>query len=99
MPRFVFHIAERAEWERQRGSGVYRHPSIEDVGFIHCSNQEQVERTLERHFPGVRRLVLLEIDVSRLEHELRDEEGEPGEVFPHLYGPLNADAVTRVKVL
>lgn len=99
MSRFVYHIADRAEWERQRESGVYRHPSLESVGFIHCSNKEQVERTLKRYFPEVKELVLLQIDVSRLEHELRDEEGEPGEDFPHLYGPLNVDAVTEVEAL
>ena len=34
---------------------------------------------------------------KRLVGELRYEEGEPGELFPHVYGPINADAVVGVK--
>lgn len=99
MTRFVYHIADREEWERQRPSGLYRHPSLESEGFIHCSNKEQVERTLKRFFPEVKGLVLLQIDVSKLEPELKDEEGEPGIDYPHVYGPLNVDAVTEARTL
>jgi uncharacterized protein (DUF952 family) len=31
-----------------------------------------------------------------LESELRDEEGRPGELFPHIYGPINRDAIVDV---
>ena len=95
----VFHIAERRSWEEQKASGRYRHPSLDSEGFIHCSDEGQVARTLARFFPGRTDLVLLEIDPERLTSELHYEEGEPGELFPHLYGPLNVDAVVRELVL
>jgi uncharacterized protein (DUF952 family) len=49
-------------------------------------------------------LVLLVIDPSKLEAELKWEppaEPEPthareGELFPHIYGPLNLDAVQEI---
>jgi uncharacterized protein (DUF952 family) len=57
-----------------------------------------VVRVANARFAGARDLVLLCVAVDRLRPPLRDEPGEPGsnELFPHLYGPLNTDAVVRV---
>ena len=45
-------------------------------------------------------LLLLWVDPSRLAAELRYERPEPGAPeFPHLYGPLNLDAVVAVTPL
>lgn len=92
----IYHIAERESWESQKGSGRYRHASLESEGFIHCSGKEQVAHTLERFFSGRTDLVVLEIDPGRLTSELRYEEGEPGELYPHVYGPLNVEAISKV---
>jgi uncharacterized protein (DUF952 family) len=56
-----------------------------------------VVRVANARFAGVRDLVLLCVAADRLEAPLRYEPGDPGsdELFPHLYGPLNADAVLR----
>jgi uncharacterized protein (DUF952 family) len=86
----IYHIAQSDRWELQRPSGEYRHPSLETEGFIHCSLAEQVPGTLEKFFPSREGLVLLEIDVARLSSELRYENG-----YPHLYGPLDAQAVIK----
>jgi uncharacterized protein (DUF952 family) len=57
-----------------------------------------VARVANARFAGASDLVLLCVSVARLQAPLRYEPGEPGsdELFPHLYGPLNADAVMRV---
>lgn len=99
MPRRIFHITTPEAWERQRPSGEYRHETLETEGFIHCSNEDQVESTWQRIFGREEGLIVLEIDVDRLTSELRDEDGEPGETFPHVYGPVNTGAVTRVHPL
>jgi uncharacterized protein (DUF952 family) len=95
----VFHITSSDAWEQQKFTGRYRHESLDREGFIHCSDEGQVEATWRRVFGGEPGLVLLEIHVAKLESELRYEEGEPGEMFPHVYGPVNVDAVTSVTVL
>ena len=95
----IFHITTLQVWEQQKAAGSYRHESLETEGFIHCSNEGQVEATWRRIFGGEAGLVILEINVKRLTSEIRYEEGEPGEMFPHIYGPLNIDAVTSVTVL
>ena len=98
-PRNIYHIAQQAEWEAQRASGSYKPSAFENDGFIHCSTKEQVSGTARRFFAGRNDVVLLTIDTEALSSPLRWEEGEPGELFPHVYGPLNVDAVARVEPL
>ena len=52
---------------------------------------------LDRFYRGVPNLVLLHIDESLLTAPLVVEQlGDAPEPFPHLYGPLNIDAVVHV---
>ena len=94
MSSLIYYIANSDSWERESRGGEYRNTSLETEGFIHCSLAEQVPGTLEKFFPSLDGLVLLEIDVQRLVPELRYENG-----FPHIYGPLNLDAVVAVRPL
>jgi 2-C-methyl-D-erythritol 4-phosphate cytidylyltransferase len=88
----LYHIATRAEWELSKSTGWYRGDTLDSEGFIHCSAVDQVLAVANSIFPGRRDLVLLCIDDSRLSSELRWERSA-GMVFPHVYGPLNANAV------
>jgi uncharacterized protein (DUF952 family) len=40
-------------------------------------------------------MFLLNVDESKLHAELKYEAAD-GELFPHLYGPLNLDAIVKV---
>lgn len=91
----IFHIAQRKAWEQARGKGEYRVESLLTEGFIHLSTQSQFLRVANFLFKGETDLVLLEVDEKLLKCELRyDPVGD--EKFPHLYGPLNLEAVLRV---
>lgn len=91
----IFHLLSENEWKKYREGGAYRPPSLDEEGFIHCSAGWQVEQTANRLYNGVRKMLLLVIDVATLEPEIRYEEGEEGggELYPHVYGPLNTGAV------
>jgi uncharacterized protein (DUF952 family) len=93
----VLHITTPAEWEAARATGQVSPPSLEAEGFVHCSTRAQLAGTLARHFRGAGSLRVLVLDPDRLGAELRWEESRPGEVFPHLYGPLPVDAVVAVE--
>jgi uncharacterized protein (DUF952 family) len=95
----IFHITPRDRWHQHQNQQVYRADSLDSQGFIHCSFQNQLLRTADKWFCGQQDLVVLCIDSDRLTAELRLEESEPGEIFPHLYGPLNLDAVLEVIAL
>jgi uncharacterized protein (DUF952 family) len=96
----LVHLVAGAEWERVRSTGTpYWPPGADDAGFVHLSAPSQVHLPAQRIFPGRTDVVLLVIDATRLRAPLRWEEGDPPEGdlrFPHLYGPLDLDAVVRV---
>ena len=73
---------------------MYTADTLPSEGFIHCSTAEQWPRVLAERFAGRDDLVLLEIDTARLTAELRWEDG-----FPHVYGPLEVEAVVSARRL
>jgi len=99
----IYHIATRADWERALADGEYTRSSagktLAEEGFIHASQASQVARTANRFYrdvPGD--LVLLVIDPGLLGAEVRYEDVPGAELpFPHIYGPLNVDAVVRAR--
>lgn len=91
---WILHITTHEAWAEARRSGEYRTESLRTEGFIHCSTPAQVEATAERYYLGHRDLILLVIDPARVQAPLKFEEAR-GLLFPHIYGPLNLDAVQR----
>ncbi len=92
----ILHIALADEWDAARALGQYRADSLATEGFIHCSTAAQVLIPANERFHGRTDLLLLVIDPARLAAELVYEDCyETGQAFPHLYGPLNLDAVLR----
>ena len=97
----IFHIAAEADWRAARRTGRYTTSTLgrtlAEEGYIHASRADQWQEVRRRHYAGVEEpLVLLEIDTGLLESAVV-EEAPPGgtESFPHVYGPLNVDAVVR----
>lgn len=91
----LFHITTRAAWGAAQERGEYRAPSLETEGFIHLSEDGQWLEVANRVYRGVPDLVLLSIRSDRLRAEVRYEPAD-GSVYPHLYGPLEVDAVVDV---
>lgn len=97
MSQPIYHITSQEDWDEARRQGAYHHPSLTSEGFIHCAYAHQLEGVLERFFVGWTQVTILCIDPERVLSGIRIEgpisEGGP---FPHLYGPLNLDAVWRI---
>jgi len=92
----ILHITSWAEWEQAQAEGVYRGDTLATEGFIHCSTPDQVVEVADRAFRGRDDLVLLCITPARVQPEVRFELAPDGGLYPHIYGPLNADAVLAV---
>lgn len=96
----IYHLTTLAEWEEAQDKGVYSAPSLEKEGFIHCSTEQQVDQVLQKHFKQHENLVKLTIDPARLTQKLQyDMNDEAQQEFPHIYGPLNLEAVTQIVFL
>jgi uncharacterized protein (DUF952 family) len=91
----IFHITQREQWESAKNLGTYTGNTLESEGFIHCSTLAQVIGSANRFFTGLTDLVILEIEIDRVSPEVRDEGTDKHNLFPHIYGALNVDAVIR----
>jgi len=89
----IYHLVEESIWNLVKTS--YAPESLKHEGFIHFSTAEQVDRTYQRFYQG-KSMFLLNVDESKLNAELKFEAAD-GELFPHLYGELNLDAITKVE--
>jgi uncharacterized protein (DUF952 family) len=87
----ILSAAAYAEAERE-GHFLGSADDLRD-GFIHLSAAHQLAGTLARHFAGQPALVLLAVDPGRLGDKLKWEPSRSGELFPHLYAPLDFAAL------
>ena len=103
----IYHLAEQAHWQqalsrRHLHAQSTRGRTLAEEGFIHASSAEQWPVVRSRFYADVAEpLVLLHIDESRLGSPVVHEVGDPatGETFPHVYGPVEVDAVVDTTVL
>lgn len=92
----IYHIVLPDAWEAQKGNDLYEAASLATEGFIHCSYVEQLDAVLDRYYSGVEKVLLLTIDPARLTVELVAEPSTGGEIYPHIYGKINRDAIVEV---
>jgi uncharacterized protein (DUF952 family) len=100
----IFHVTAAAEWASAVGAGAYRRStrgaSLEEIGFIHLSDLEQLPRVAAFLYrDALEPLVVLELEsedlLARGAH-LVWEDGGAGEDFPHLYGQIELPWVSTV---
>jgi uncharacterized protein (DUF952 family) len=95
--KVIYHFTTADEWDDAQDKGSYEPPSYQGEGFIHCATEEQLESVMRKHFKQHENLVKLVIDPARLTQRLQyDRNEEQQQDFPHIYGPLNLEAVTQI---
>ena len=93
----IYHVITKAMWQEAVAKGYYEAPSLLTEGFIHTSTEGQVQGVLERYYKNQQDLLLLHIDETKLAAALKYELAPSvNEMFPHIYGRLNLDAVVEV---
>lgn len=94
----IYHVTTAAEWKAAQEKGSYESASLKEEGYIHCSLEDQIAGVLERYFSGKTDLVKLVIDTDKLTSPyIYDWSTTNEDTFPHVYGPINTDAVIQVK--
>lgn len=94
--KFMYHMIDQDLWLKIDQEKYYSPPSLINEGFIHFSYLSQVSSVVDRFYSNVANLLVLKIEIQKLESPLKIEKvGEDGE-FPHLFGKLNLNAVKDV---
>jgi uncharacterized protein (DUF952 family) len=93
----TFHLTPRERWDAQRANTAYTPEPFESEGFIHCTDGEaNVVAVGNRYYTGdPRGMVCLVIDCELVNQEIRYE--DPERIYPHIFGPLNTNAVVDVR--
>ncbi len=95
--KYIYHITTQENWQNALQNGFYKAVSLDSEGFIHCSQEHQVNGVLERYYQGINNLVKLVIDENKITNKLVYENAPSiNQNFPHIYGVLNIDAVVNV---
>ncbi len=93
----IYHIVTPEIWEKFKDKDFYAAESLKTENFIHCSFENQLETVLQRYYKGVRKVLILEIEPEKLIAKLVNETSTNGEIYPHIYGKINADAIVGIE--
>jgi uncharacterized protein (DUF952 family) len=94
----IFKIVEKTTWQTARRAGCFEGAEIDlQDGFIHFSSADQVEQTANLHFAGRSNLLLVAVSAEKLGDNLKWEESRGGQLFPHLYAPLDLKHVVWIR--
>jgi len=90
----IYKICHNVEWQAAQSAKLFRGTAKDkEDGFLHFSTGTQVPNTLTRFYADATDLVLIAVESDALGGRLKWEPAADGQVFPHLYGPLDFSAV------
>ena len=93
----IYHVTTAAVWKAAEENGFYETASLKEEGFIHCSQENLVAGVLERYFTGKTDVIKLVIDSDKLSNRFVFEwSPSTADTFPHIYGPIDLEAVIDV---
>ncbi len=93
----IYHIVTPEVWEKFKDKDFYAAESLQSENFIHCSFEDQLETVLQRYYKNAETVLILEIEPEKLVSKLVTEPSTGGEVYPHIYGEINTDAIVGIK--
>ena len=96
----VYKILDGEAWEAARRAGVFDGADVDRAdGFIHLSTAAQAGETARRHFAGRLGLVIAGFEAEVLGPALRWEPSRGGDLFPHLFAPLDPGLAIQTSLL
>jgi uncharacterized protein (DUF952 family) len=95
----IYCLVPAPYWEQYRDKAEYFPRDYEEEGFIHATKGDDLlARVTSRVYATYKgELLLLVIDEARLTSDLKYEQASDGNLYPHIYGPLNTDAIAEIR--
>ncbi|MCE3290678.1 MAG: dihydroorotate dehydrogenase [Caulobacter sp.] len=86
----IYKLVSRGEWEAARAAGAFRGAAVDLAdGYIHFSTGVQAVETARKYFAGLADILIVGFEAEALGPGLKWEPSRGGDLFPHLYGPLD----------
>ena len=93
----IYHIVLPEVWKEFESRPFYTAASLETEGFIHCSFAAQLDAVLDRYYRDAGDVLILAIETEKLTSRLENEPSTNNEIYPHIYGPINRNAVISLR--
>lgn len=99
-PMMIYKILRPAEWADLQAAGSSKGAPVDLAdGFVHFSTAAQLGTTLTKHFASEGDLLLLACDAAVFGDDLRWEPSRGGDLFPHLYRPLELGDIAWSRII
>ena len=96
----IYKVLTTDEWALAQTSGIIITDVDKKDGFIHLSSAAQLNATLSMYFSKEKSVVLLQIDYAQTFQKIKFETPSPPGIrnssFPHYYGDLNINFVSKI---
>jgi uncharacterized protein (DUF952 family) len=95
----IYHLVPIDYWEAQPTDRPYVPADYAREGFIHCTRgEEQIAVVANRYYRHDQRAwLVLVLDEQAITAAIKYEPGADGLLYPHLYGPLNREAIREIR--
>jgi len=111
--QFIYHLVLKDKLKKQIKENYYHPESLKKEGFIHCCFELSTALLVaESYFyESIDDILLLKIDLKKISEQIKVEKASPikgaksynhlknNTFFPHIYGPLNLNAIIEVNKL
>lgn len=93
----IYIVITNEDYKKIEHLKEYSPASLQSEGFIHCSLIHQTEFVGNRFYKDATDVQILSLDENKIISKVVYEDlSNLGDNFPHIYGPLNMDAVVAV---
>lgn len=89
---YIYLLSSEEEYSHALNQGILVRASIKSEGFIHASPKNQLTRVANKYYKDTVQPLILVVDKSKIKVEVKWEPAA-GSLYPHIYGPLNVDAI------
>lgn len=92
---YIYLLRSKADYEAGLRAGFIDDASLKTSGFIHASPQDQLTRVANKYYRSITEVICCVIETAKVDAVIKWEPATGG-LYPHIYGPLNMDAVAWV---